>query len=52
MPRVVNPLTVSINDAGKMRLILDARHENLHLYKFVVKYEGLEVVEEYLEQGG
>ena len=51
-PHVVNPLTVSINDKGKRRLILDARHVNLHLFKFVVKYEGLEVFQNYLEKGG
>ena len=52
VPHVVNPLTVSTNDAGKKRLILDARHVNLHLFKFAVKYEGLEVVKDFLEPGG
>lgn len=36
---VVNPLTVINNSREKLRLELDARHINPHLYKFKHKYE-------------
>jgi hypothetical protein len=36
---VVNPLTVVNNSREKLRLELDARHINPHLYKFKHKYE-------------
>ena len=32
-PRVVNPLSVSIESPGKKHLILDPRYVNMHLYK-------------------
>ncbi|XP_069104365.1 LOW QUALITY PROTEIN: uncharacterized protein [Argopecten irradians] len=38
-PRVVNPLTVAYNRAGKARLVLDCRHINVFLHKFKFKYE-------------
>ena len=51
-PRVVNPLTVSVNSDGKQRLILDLRAVNLHLFKFCVKYEGLNYLKSYVESEG
>ena len=37
-PHVVNPLTVAGNKS-KLRLVLDCRHINPHLYQFKYKYE-------------
>ena len=48
LPLVVNPLSVSQNSVGKLRLILDLRHVNSHLFKFPVKYEGINVLRDYL----
>ena len=39
IPNIVNPLTVAINKAGKLRLVLDCRHILLHLFKFKCCYE-------------
>ena len=36
-PKVINPLSVSENLAGKKRLILDLRYINEHLYKDKIK---------------
>ena len=47
-PEVVNPLSVSERSDGKCRLILDLRHVNKHLFKFAVRYEGLETFSQYL----
>ena len=38
-PRVVNPLSVSVQHNGKKRLILDLRYVNKFLRKMHVKYE-------------
>ena len=38
-PRVVNPLSVSVQANGKKRLILDLRYVNKFLHKMHVKYE-------------
>ena len=38
-PFVINPLTVAHNKGSKLRLVLDARHINPHLFKFRYKYE-------------
>ena len=46
---VVNPLTVSKNSKGKMRPILDLRKVNPRLYKFGVRYENFEELENYIE---
>ena len=35
----VSPVTVAHNEGYKLRLVLDARHINPHLYKFKHKYE-------------
>ena len=40
-PTVVNPLTVSVQNSGKKRLILDLRHVNKHLWKASVKFEDI-----------
>ena len=47
-PNVVNPLTVSINAAGKGRLILDLRHEKKQVVKKIIKFEDWKVVSQYL----
>ena len=36
----VSPVTVAHNKGSTLRLVLDARHINPHLYKFKHKYEG------------
>ena len=51
IPRNVNPLSVSIQSSGKMRLILDLRFINKHLWKTSVKFEDLRVAINYLEKG-
>ena len=38
-PHVVNPLSVSVQPSGKLRLILDLRHVNQHIPKHSIKYE-------------
>ena len=38
-PRVVNPLSVSLQANGKKRLVLDLRYVNKFLGKMHVKYE-------------
>ena len=38
-PHVVNPLSVSVQPSGKLRLILDLRHVNQYVSKNSVKYE-------------
>ena len=39
MPHVVNPLSVSVQPSGKLRLILDLRHVNNYVRKQNIKYE-------------
>ena len=39
IPHVINPLSVSIQPLGKLRLILDLRHVNQYVTKNSVKYE-------------
>ena len=39
MPCIVNPLSVSKQSSGKLRLILDLRYVNLHLWKNKIKFE-------------
>ena len=52
LPKVVRPLTVSVNSSGKQRLILDPRNVNQHLYKFPVKYEALDVLKTFVRPNG
>ena len=49
-PLVVNPLTVSENK-GKLRLVLDCRHINPHLFKEKFKYEDDQVVSDVFDKG-
>ena len=42
-PYVVNPLTVSVQNSGKKRLILDLRLVNKHLWKRSVKFEDFKI---------
>ncbi|XP_063405714.1 uncharacterized protein LOC134689678 [Mytilus trossulus] len=49
-PLVVNPLTVSVQNNGKKRLILDLRHVNLHLWKTSVKFEDIRVAMQFIKQ--
>ena len=39
LPKVVSPLSVSVNSKGKKRLILDLRYVNDHLYKEKIKLD-------------
>jgi len=48
-PKVVNPLTVAYNKAGKPRLVLDCRHVNPNLHLFKVKFEDIRVAQEMFE---
>ena len=43
-PVIINPLTVSVQNSGKKRLILDLRHINLHVFKQKFKCEGLHTI--------
>lgn len=49
-PLVINPLTVADNKE-KLRLVLDCRHVNPHLYKNKFKYEADEVAKDILKKG-
>lgn len=49
-PTVVNPLSVSTQNNGKKRLILDLREVNKHIWKQSVKYEDLRLALMYLEK--
>ena len=40
-PFVVNPLTVSVNSSGKVRVVLDLRYVNKFVDKQNVKFEGV-----------
>ena len=48
-PKVINPLSVSENSAGKKRLILDLRYINEHLYKGKIKFDDWKYFENYVE---
>ena len=49
-PFVVNPLTVSVQNSGKKRLILDLRHVNKHLWKSSVKFEDIRTAMLFIKQ--
>ena len=51
-PKVVNPLTVSINSRGKKRLVLDLRHVNKFIWHDKRKYEGIKSFLKYVTPGG
>ena len=48
-PKVINPLSVSLNSKGKKRLILDLRYANDHLYKEKIKFANWKYFENYLQ---
>ena len=50
-PRVVNPLSVSVQANGKKRLILDLRYVNKFLRKRHVKYEDWKTAMCYFSRG-
>ena len=50
-PRVVNPLSVSVQANGKKRLILDLRYVNKFLRKMHVKYEDWKTALSYFYRG-
>ena len=50
-PKVISPLSVSIQFNGKKRLILDLRHVNTFLRKAHVKYEDWKIALSYFERG-
>ena len=45
-PEIINPLSVSVQNTGKKRLILDLRHINLHVFKQKFKCEGLHTIKD------
>ena len=47
-PKVVNPLTVAINEKGKKRLVLDLRHVNPHVAKEKIKFDDWKVAQMYI----
>lgn len=49
-PFVVNPLSVSVQNSGKKRLILDLRHVNCHLWKSSVKFEDIRIAMQFIEE--
>ena len=50
IPYVVNPLTVSVQNNEKKRLILDLRHVNKHLWKSKIKFEDIKVAMNFIEK--
>ena len=50
-PRVVNPLSVSVQANGKKKLILDLRYVNKFLRKMHVKYEDWKTAMSYFARG-
>lgn len=50
-PCVVNPLSVSVQSSGKLRLILDLRYVNQFLWKQKVKFEDWNIALEFFQQG-
>ena len=48
LPHVVNPISVTVQNSGKNRLILNLRYINKHIYKEHIKFEDLRLVEQFL----
>ena len=48
LPHVVNPLSVTVQNSGKKRLILDLRYVNKYIYKERIKIEDLRLMEQFL----
>jgi hypothetical protein len=44
-------LTVSVNDSGKQRLVLDLRHVNKYAQKQKIKFEGVNEAKQYVKKG-
>ena len=51
MPHVVNPLSVSVQPSGRLRLILDLRHVNNYVRKHNIKYEDWKTALTYFHKG-
>ena len=49
-PTVLRKSTHSSNNHGKLRLVLDLRHVNKHLQKYIFKYENIKTVTEIFEK--
>ena len=52
IPHVGNPLSVSVQQNGKKRLILDLRHVNKHVYKDKIKFEDWKTMEDFVVKQG
>jgi hypothetical protein len=50
-PHVINPLTVASNKADKLRLVLDCRHVNPHLFKYKSCFEDQSVARHIFNRG-
>ena len=48
LPHVVNSLSVTVQNSGKKRLILDLCYVNKHVYKERIKFEDLKLMEQFL----
>ena len=48
LPHVVNPLSVTVRNSSKKRLILDLRYVNKPIYKKRIKFEDLRLMEQFL----
>ena len=48
-PYVVNPLSVSENGSQKLRLILDLRYVNKHVFKDKIKFDDWKIMQDFLE---
>jgi len=52
IPHVVNPLSVAKRPSGKLRLILDLRYVNRHIFKEKIKFEDWTCFESYINLKG
>ncbi|XP_053378570.1 uncharacterized protein LOC123554439 [Mercenaria mercenaria] len=50
-PYIVNPLTVSVQNSDKKRLILDLRNVNSHIWKQSVRFEDIKTALSFLYKG-
>ncbi len=51
IPTIVNPLSASVHNSGKKRLILDLRYINKFLWKDKIKFDDWKIASLYLEKG-
>ena len=49
LPYVVNPLSVSGNGSQKLRLILDLRYVNKHVFKDKIKFDDWKIMQDFLQ---